>query len=225
MTESIEQSPAKPPIRQLGVLGDIHAEDVTLEAALDFFQSAGVTEIVSVGDIVTGQGNANRCCEILDRRGIPAVCGNHDRWFLTDDMVDLPYFTQHSEMSARSEMFLERLPVTREFAVHGGRVLLCHGLGSHDMAGVMPDEVGRTPMYNAELQELLIKPEIRFTINGHTHHHLVRRFDQMTLINAGTLRRDHGPCLTLVDFAAGVVKFYRIRNLNQFELWEEVELE
>lgn len=220
--EQISGSPVPKRIQRLGVLGDVHAEDVSLEAALAFFDATGVDSIVSVGDIVTGQGSANRCCELLDKRQIPAVRGNHDRWFLRDDWTDLPYFTKRGEMSGRAERFLEKLPVTRQFDVEGGRVLLCHGLGREDMAGIMPHETGNI---SSELQRLLVHPGIRYLINGHTHHHLVHRFDQLTLINAGTLRRDHSPCLTLIDFAQGCVTYYHIRNLKDFEIWEEVSLE
>jgi predicted phosphodiesterase len=213
--------PDVPPIKVLGVLGDIHAEDVSLEAALTFFDSLGVTQIVSVGDIVTGRGDPDQCCRLLKSRKIPTVRGNHDRWFLRDDMTDLPWFTHRSQMSVTAEKFLDQLPVTLELEAVGGRLLLCHGLGRSDMAGVMPDETEAAARSNRDLHELLTYQRYRYVVNGHTHHHLVRTFDETTIINAGTLRRDHQPCLTVIDFEHAKVTFFHIRNLSEIEPWEE----
>lgn len=222
MADSITERADSQPISMLGVLGDIHAEDISLEAALAFFDAAGVADIVSVGDIVTGPGDANRCCRILDKRGIRAIRGNHDRWFIRDEMTELPHFTRRTEMSSLAELFLERLPVTRELNVVGGSALLCHGLGPHDMVGIMPDDSDGSARSCLELYELLTYHRYRFVINGHTHHHLVRTFDDTTIINAGTLRRDHQPCLTWIDFSQATAKFFKVRNLTKIEPWEEI---
>jgi hypothetical protein len=40
----------------VGVIGDVHGEDEYLEAALAFFERAGVGRVLSVGDIVDGEG-------------------------------------------------------------------------------------------------------------------------------------------------------------------------
>ncbi|MDB5390424.1 MAG: metallophosphoesterase [Planctomycetaceae bacterium] len=225
MPEITSEKSASQPISVLGVLGDIHAEDTSLEAALAFLDSKGIVDIVSVGDIVTGPGDANRCCRMLEKRQIPTVRGNHDRWYLRDDMTDLPHFTRRSQMSSVAEKFLEQLPVSRELQVVGGAAQLCHGFGRHDMAGVLPTESESAARSNRELHELLTYHRYRFVINGHTHHHMVRTFDDMTIINAGTLRRDHQPCLTIIDFSQAKVNFFKIRNLTEIEPWEEVSLE
>lgn len=48
--------------------------------------------------------------------------------------------------------------------------------------------------------------------NGHIHQRMVRTFAHLTIINAGTSRRNHEPgCLT-VDFKAGTVQFYDMQN-------------
>ena len=47
-------------------------------------------------------------------------------------------------------------------------------------------------------------------VNGHTHHAMVRHFDGITIINAGTLRRDaEAPGFLIVDFAARTVEMLR----------------
>ena len=45
---------------------------------------------------------------------------------------------------------------------------------------------------------------------GHTHVPMVRRFDNLTVVNAGTLKRTHSPCFATIDFEQGVVQFFDI---------------
>jgi predicted phosphodiesterase len=61
-------------------------------------------------------------------------------------------------------------------------------------------------LYNEPFQRL--KSEGRFSIilNGHTHKTMVRRFDAMTIINAGTLFREHNAGFLFIDFAAREVQ-------------------
>src|SRR5205085_11437183 len=66
---------------RFAILGDIHAEDVRLAAALDHAAQAGYPTVLSVGDIVDGRGDAGRCLELLRERGVHCVRGNHDRWW------------------------------------------------------------------------------------------------------------------------------------------------
>ena len=69
-------------IKKLGVLGDVHAEDETLLAALEFFAAVGVDRVVCVGDVIDGAGDAERCISALRSREITTVRGNHERWFV-----------------------------------------------------------------------------------------------------------------------------------------------
>ena len=63
--------------------------------------------------------------------------------------------------------------------------------------------------------------EYRFVLNGHTHQRLVRSFEDLTIINAGTLYRKHRPCVCVADFVVGQVQFYDLMaNIasGQFDL-------
>src|SRR5204863_7769667 len=95
--------------------------------------------------------------------------------------------------------FVAALPPTRTLETIAGPLLLCHGLGTDDMAGVWPHDQGYALEVNLALYKLLRSAENRFVVNGHTHHRMLRRFDSLTIVNAGTLRRGHDPCFLLVD--------------------------
>jgi putative phosphoesterase len=199
-------------LRRVGAIGDIHAEDEALERALAFLREEAVDSIVAVGDIVDGHGDAARCFRLLAANGVHVVRGNHDRWALADVMRDLPNATA---LEVEQRAFLEALPVTRAFETPAGPLLLCHGLGDDDMSGVTLDDYGYALESNSALQELLATKEYRFVINGHTHRRMVRDLGGLTVINVGTIFRDHEPCFAIVDFEVGQVNFYEIPTASE----------
>lgn len=162
--------------------------------------------------IVTGRGGVNRCCGLLQAAGVATVRGNHDRWFAQGTMSDLPEATLEAELSAASRAFLATLPPTRVYETVRGRLLLCHGLGDDDMAGVRPDDYGYAIEANHELHALWGSREFSFVVNGHTHYRMARSFDHLTIINAGTLRLGHDPCCLIIDFQDAVAQFYNVSD-------------
>ena len=197
-------------LQRIGVIGDVHAEDKRLAAALEFLQAAHLDALLCVGDIVTGRGDVNRCCQLLQEAGVATVRGNHDRWFLAGTMSDLPEATSEDELNADSRAFLASLPPTRVYETVRGCLLLCHGLGDDDMAGVRPGDYGYALEANHKLHALWGSREFRFVVNGHTHYRMARTFYHLTIINAGTLRRGHDSCFLAIDFQDAVAQFYNV---------------
>lgn len=195
-------------INIIGIIGDIHAEDQLLGEAISFLKGQGVEMILCVGDIADGQGDVDLCCTMLRHEGIQAVQGNHDRWLLEHWMRDVNDATQLDDISHESTAYLYSLPTTYEFLTPGGASLLCHGLGNNVMAKVTPDDYGYAIEANMELQQFIQERKYHYIINGHTHEAMVRSFDQLTIINAGSLKRGHTPGFLIVDFCQGYVQFF-----------------
>ncbi|HZS04108.1 MAG TPA: metallophosphoesterase family protein [Blastocatellia bacterium] len=193
-------------LRRIGAIGDIHAEDARLETALRFLKGQNLDLMVAVGDITDGPGDVGRCCELLRAYQVAAVRGNHERWFLRGVMRDLPDATE--SVDDRTWAYLVSLPLTRDFETVAGRLMLCHGLAHYDMGGASPGNSGNDLESLMVLDEIRKSGESRFIINGHTHRRMVRSFDGLTIINAGTIFRQHEPCFLIADFEAGHVQFY-----------------
>jgi predicted phosphodiesterase len=196
-------------IRRVGLIGDLHAEDESLAFVLGQLQKLGAETLLQVGDIADGPGDLSRTVALLSEHQVLAVRGNHDRWLLSNQMRELPYTQQLSAISPTVVDFLAALPVTREFRSPRGHVLLCHGLGTNDMAGVKPDHEGYDISSNTELQQLITARRYRFVLNGHTHRPMLRTFGPLSIVNAGTLLRDYERCFTFVDFERGELLRYR----------------
>ena len=204
-------------LRRIGIIGDIHAEDRLRHAALEFLAMCDLDLIMAVGDITDGPGSVDRCCQLLEQYRTATVTGNHERWFLSGQARDLPDATPVDEVSSQTREFLAALPQTREYETVAGPLLLCHGLGDYDMGGVWPGDNGYALESNLALLRLVKENLYRFVVNGHTHHRMVRRFEQLTIINAGTLHHEHQPCFLIADFEAGSVQYYDLRAGGQVE--------
>jgi putative phosphoesterase len=210
---------------EIGIIGDVHAEADYLEIALHFFQMAQVEKILCVGDIVDGRGNVDCCCNLLDQAEVVTVRGNHDRWFVEGVMRDSEEATQWSDISETSHTFMRSLPNTKVIETITGRLLLCHGLGENDMQRLTPDDYGYALEVIGELHSLVANPVYKFVVNGHTHRRMVRRFENLTVINAGTLYAKHEPCIAIANFRTGFVQFYDFQEKSLVRSGEPIRMQ
>lgn len=197
-------------LRRIGVIGDIHCEDLLLEYTLNYLRGLHLDLVCTVGDLVDGPGNANRVIELLQANHVAAIRGNHERWLFAGEMRGLPDANSRFDLDSASWDYLPELPVQRTFETIAGRALLCHGLGDDDMSGVWPDDPIDVVRGNLQLWRIVQTREYDFIINGHTHNRMVRTFDHLTIINAGALFRKHDPCFCVVDFEQAFVRFFNI---------------
>jgi putative phosphoesterase len=207
--------------RRIGVLGDIHCEDIRLATALEFLQSQSLDLICAVGDLVDGPGDPNRTIELLRQFQVVTVRGNHERWLLNNEMRGLPEAQTRFDFTALDWAFLNQLPMWLTFETVAGRLLLCHGLGADDMAGVWPFDNSLTLHSNLALWQLVNSGKFQFVVNGHTHHRLVRSFGELTIINAGTLYRKHSPCFCIADFDQLNAQFFNLYSDGSIEPAEQ----
>jgi predicted phosphodiesterase len=204
-------------LKYLGAIGDVHAEEDLLQAALGHLRARGAERILVVGDIVDGLGDVEVCCRLLDAPDVRAVRGNHERWFLAGEMRDLPDATPPSTLSAATERWLASLPATQRLATVAGDLLLCHGLGEQDMARVKPWDEGYALEFNFDLHALQKDPTLKLVVNGHTHLRMVRRLGPLVIINAGTLHRRQGPGFLWIDLEARQVEMYDLASTPPFQ--------
>ncbi|AKF07092.1 metallophosphoesterase family protein [Sandaracinus amylolyticus] len=192
-------------LARFGIVGDVHGEHLALARALDSLRAWGAERILVVGDVLDGPGDVERCLDQLRAPDVDVVAGNHERWFLERTMRKLPHAT--SELSPSALAFVRTLPRTLRYETPAGPLLLCHGLGDDDMAGVRPWDEGYALASNTALQQLLDGREIRWVARGHTHQRMIRHFGAaLTILNAGTLARDEQPGLLRVDLHARVAE-------------------
>lgn len=190
---------------RVGLIGDVHGEHEHLAKVLEYLEGH-VDAVLCVGDIVDGLGEVERSIEMLRDAGAICVAGNHERWFLADEMRDLPNAT--TSLGADARGFLATFPRTRMLSSVGGGVLLCHGVGEDDMATLFPDTQGYALQAVPTLRDVMLDDQVKYMLCGHTHVRMVRTFQGVTVVNAGTLHRDFDPCFAVLDFEQKRVSFH-----------------
>lgn len=209
---------------KFGLVGDIHAEDERLAAALAIFERESVERVLCVGDVVDGAGDVDRCCALLTASNALGVRGNHDRWILEDRMRSLPNAHHKAELAPQSLALLSALPATREIQTPRGLLLLCHGVGDDDMQRLKPDDEGYALDSNLALAGLLDVNRWAFAVGGHTHDRMVRRFEDLVFVNPGTLARDHAPCCAIFHVEDGRVAFFDLDDPSAPRPGEELAI-
>jgi predicted phosphodiesterase len=121
--------------------------------------------------------------------------------------------------------YLASLPATRVIPTPLGGLLLCHGVGHSDMQRLLPDDEGYALACNDELQLLLGRDDLAFMVGGHTHRRMVRRIGKLTIVNPGTLYREHEPGAMILDCATQRVRVLRAESGGLVRQGETIALE
>lgn len=113
------------------VISDIHSNIEALAASLSKIDTLGVKKIICLGDIVGYNANPNECLDVIKKRNILCVMGNHDsRVVGLEDASDFNYqaasaaYWTREVLTEENKEFLRGLPrsitVDNKFlAVHG----------------------------------------------------------------------------------------------------------
>jgi predicted phosphodiesterase len=203
-----------PVLHRVGVIGDVHGEDAALEAAVNHLSETGPCDaVLCTGDVPdrSGTGDAERCCTLLREHNVRTIRGNHDRWLISDPEAYGQLFSRN-DLSGTARGFLAGLPPTRTFDTPLGQALLCHGVGTDDMAGIYPG--GEDDPIRRALKERRIYGWYRLLVCGHTHRRLFRPLGSLAVVNAGTLRWEENPCFLSIDFDDGTVQFYDLKPMT-----------
>ena len=209
---------------RIGLIGDVHAEDDLLKAVLEFFARERISTVLCVGDLADGQGDIDRCIELLKKHNVVCVRGNHDRWLLAGTMRDLEDTQLLDNLAPRTREYLDSLPATCEVTTPQGLLLLCHGLGREDMLFTN----GINDLARENPRRLGIPKRARFIVLGHTHSRWAGTLGDISVINAGTLRRSDCPCFAVLELGDGraVVQFFDVdaNDAAKLQLAERVPL-
>ena len=215
------------------VISDIHSNLEAFVAVLKEIDSLNVDEVVSLGDIVGYNANPNECIEIIKKRGIRSVAGNHDlRACGLKEPVDFNSIAREAILWTRKTLteenrdFLKNLPQT--IFLHNNAGMLVHGsiLNKTDTYILSP----WIALQNFQrIEEDPSLPQICFF--GHTHVRITYQYtgkrvltlfddtislddDSLYMINPGSVgqprdRDPHASFLTY-DTEERVIQFHRI---------------
>lgn len=204
-------------MKRIGIIGDVHAEDLRLRATLDFLRESEVDAILCTGDLPDGRGDLDICCQLLRQQSVMTVAGNHERWFLQDKVRHVADAHLRCQASPETVAYLSSLPQTHRIDTVDGELLLCHGILDDDLAKIWPGSEKSASRCSASLDKLLQQDAPpRFLINGHMHFRTVIDFPQTQVINGGTLKGQFAG-FALLDIEAQCIHSFNFTGELQVE--------
>ena len=179
-----------PPVaRPLALVADIHGNLPALEAVLADIRARGITDVVNLGDHVSGPLWPRETATLLMQHEWPAVAGNHDRMVAHDDPSshgpsDAYAFAQ---LTTAQRVWLAALPARREMS--DGALLLCHGIPTDDRRYLLDTpEHGRLRLARPdEIARRLGDVRASLVACGHSHVPRVAQHEHRLLVNPGSV--------------------------------------
>lgn len=197
------------------LLSDIHSNQEALLAVLEHLDGQGVDEAFALGDLVGYNAEPREVLQLLQRRRVQCVQGNHDWAVAGGDPEGFNPFATAGVLYARRVLgsgdlaWLAALPRVRDVQAPGLRGRLVHGSPRDPLSEyVFPGSPG---WLFEELAEAAGKPDL--VAMGHTH--LPMRVDHGTLfLNPGSVGqpRDGDPRASycVLDTARRSAEFRRV---------------
>lgn len=171
-------------------VSDIHGNLPALEAVIADIAARGITQIVNLGDSLSGPLWPRETAQRLMALNWPTLAGNHERQLLTIDPAQMgpTDAAAHAAIDDDIRAWMAALPPTIEWP---GNVLLCHAMpDSDDTYWLHRRRKGsRGRMREATHEEILPHASHHaLTLCGHTHMpRVVALADGRQIANAGSV--------------------------------------
>ncbi|PSO20471.1 YfcE family phosphodiesterase [Bradyrhizobium sp. MOS003] len=175
---------------RFAAIADIHGNYLALEAVLADIRAHGITDIVNLGDMLSGPLDARRTIEMLMQLDAVHVLGNHDRYLL-DRPPDKMGSWDRPAYDALDAAQLDWLRAQRKTRVFGDDVFLCHATPDSDevywLDNVHPNgTVALSPLDRIEQFAQAITQSL--ILCAHTHlARAVRLRDGRLIVNPGSV--------------------------------------
>ena len=180
---------------KIGIIADIHADLLSLIAALELLHKKGVEHILCAGDLVDKGADGDAVVETIKTKGIPSVIGNHDRvmrphqvWLKQNLGFD-PHIKARLLTQATLD-YIDALPPHFKVVLDEVHIVVAHGIPSDDT--VYLHGTGPRRMFENALDEARhIDPDVKVLIVGHTHAPLIVRLEDCWILNSGSVAGQH----------------------------------
>jgi putative phosphoesterase len=172
---------------KLGVIADIHGNELALAAVMADLSRNTVDAIIQLGDAFNGPGNPTGVAELLSSREIIHIAGNGERMILATDGD-----SSRSAQFARSQLSVKQLEWIRSWPsrYRTDQFVACHGSPRSDTEYLLEEvEAGTTTLRPlSKIQESLGQAVASLILCGHSHiPRLVRVSSEILVLNPGSV--------------------------------------
>lgn len=216
-------------VTEIYVISDIHSNVKALSSVLQQIRKDAL--IFCTGDIVGYYNKPNEVCEMLQRRGVHCIRGNHDDYVLSHSKLphnaDLKYKTSWTsrELTSENTSWLRDLPDRLDLLwnspeLPSGKVEITFVHGS-----IFSNEDRLYP--DTDLSPYIFENSDVF-IGGHTHHPMSRTYGNKLFMNPGSVGqpRDRIPGASFAKLSRHLLHFELQRCLfDVAELQKDLQAE
>ena len=176
---------------KIGVLADIHGNDVALKAVLAEVADAGIDHLLVLGDFVGYYYNPHDVLAQLAKFKTTMIRGNHETMMevsQTDEEAKEKIRAKYGsgvalaleKLSTAQAKELLALPTTSRVMLDGVTFLLCHGSPWDTNEYIYPDA-------SEEVLRRCAAEDADFVLLGHTHRPFVYAHEGTVVLNAGSV--------------------------------------
>ena len=200
------------------LIADIHANLEALQKVLDVPHDRAIC----LGDIVDYGPDPDKCIDLLQKRNIPTIRGNHDNAVAFKVDCQCGYKYKHLSIATReytwgildrSRMeYMQKLPLVIKEEIDGKKLFLTHASPRSIFEYIKPETPGEDIM--AMLADPMEPVDAEFLIVGHSHIPMNRKLGNLTIINPGSVGQprdvDTRTGCAVFDTETGKVEFFRM---------------
>lgn len=161
------------------LISDIHANLSALESTLSYIDQLKISDIICLGDIAGYHTDINECIDLLRKRNIACIMGNHD------------YYLVNGENIKRSKTASEVIRYQREIISEDNLKWLSLLDKSRELTDLNIVHGG----WEDNLNEYIYKPrehiyprnQIQYYASGHTHIPVIEKIEDILYCNPGSV--------------------------------------
>jgi putative phosphoesterase len=200
------------------LIADIHANLEAFRTVLEVPHDRAIC----LGDIVDYGPDPDKCIELLRKKNIPTIRGNHDNAVAFKADCQCGYKYKHLSIATReytweildqSQMdYLQKLPLFIREEIDGKKLFLTHASPRSMFEYIKPETQDEAIM--AMLADPMEPVDAEFLVVGHSHIPMNRKLGALTIINPGSVGQprdgDTRAGCAVFDTETGEVEFLRL---------------
>jgi predicted phosphodiesterase len=173
---------------RFAAIADVHGNSLALEAVLEDIAAQGITEVVNLGDHLSGPLEASRTADLLIEHNFPSVLGDQDRRLV--ELYQAGGSSRGDYLQLKREHFdwLAGMPPT---LVYRNEVFLCHATPGDDAAfwlDYVATDGSVRPSRIEDIEAQVGSIDASLILCGHTHiPRVVRLRDGRMIVNPGSV--------------------------------------
>ncbi|AAM30447.1 putative serine/threonine protein phosphatase [Methanosarcina mazei Go1] len=204
---------------RLLLIADIHGNYEALRTVLD----VPYDRAVCLGDIVDYGPDPDRCIDLLQKKNITTIRGNHDNAVAFKVDCQCGYRYKHLSIATREYTwkildragmkYLQKLPLLIKEEIDGKSFYFTHGSPRSMFEYIKPETSDEEVL---RMIEGAAEPvEAEFLVVGHSHIPMNRKIGNLTIINPGSAGQprdgDTGASCAVFDTETGEVEFLHLK--------------